>query len=236
MNRPPRTNAEKRLAIRTSEDARARHARTAVLAGARALIESGSDVTVASIVRAAGVSRAGFYKHFSGIDELAIFLMSEAFEHIADAALASRSAEPDQQLRVLRTSQVQIVDHYVENRGLYAVAAALPLSHEAYLTGVRAMADLTAPFVETHPNRPVNISPALAARVIAGGQFALLHAWVTGEVHATAEELVEQLMSLLPAWAVTPDLPSQSCPIDHRQSATTSSTSSNQKREGNVQS
>jgi AcrR family transcriptional regulator len=182
--------------LRGSTDPRVSRTRAALVAAVQSLSEAEAEVSVSAIVREAGISRASFYAHFSGLDELATSLHREAFTAIADLFRLDEPGGPD----ALRRSQERLVAHFAENRALYAAVAALPTSKESHLAGVRAMAAIIEQTLDAHPAVPAGLQPAATARYISGAAYGLLDAWVAGEVDLDDEMLADHLVRLLPPW------------------------------------
>lgn len=185
-----------RRTLEVSLDPRVARTRSALYAAAASLAAAGGPVTVSSVVRTAGVSRASFYSHFAGLDDLWAGLMAEAFRRIADLY----SADHDEPLDAMRRSQELLVEYFASNRTLYAGAAAVPVSRDGYLLGVRTMAEVIETALRDHPRRPRTLRVDATARYIAGAAYGLIDAWLTGEVELTSTQLVEHLEALLPPW------------------------------------
>ncbi|WP_368497004.1 TetR/AcrR family transcriptional regulator [Herbiconiux sp. A18JL235] len=187
-------NEELRRTLRDSPDPRVARTRTAIAAAVHALSDAGEVLSVAAIVRTAGISRASFYAHYADLDELANGLRRDAFLTIAD--LYQHDDRPD----AMRTSQDRLVAHFAGNRALYAAAGALPTTKEGYLAGVRAMAAVIEEALAGHPSRPSDLDPEATARYISGAAYGLLDAWITGEIALSEERLADHLTRLLPSW------------------------------------
>lgn len=152
-------------------------------------------LSVSGIVREAGISRANFYAHYASLDELALALHQSAFAQIATGySEASDAAES------MLESQRRLVAHYVENLAFYRTVSKMPVSREAYLAGVRAMAEQMETALRSHPEAISNGSTSATARYIAGAAYGLIDAWVSGEIELSEDELVERLTSMLPTW------------------------------------
>ena len=185
-----------RATLQGSADPRVERTRAAIIAAVHTISESGTETTVSTIAREAGISRASFYAHFSGLDDLATSLHRDAFRAIDELFWLDRQSGND----ALRRSQARLVAHFTENRGLYAAVAALPTSKEVYLASVRAMASAIEEYLASHPAVPVDLNPAATARYIAGAAYGLLDAWMSGEVDVDEATLAEHLTALLPPW------------------------------------
>jgi AcrR family transcriptional regulator len=188
------SNEELRRTLQYSLDPRVARTRTSIAAAVHELSDAGRELTVASIARAAGISRASFYAHYASLDELADSLRREAFLAIAD--FYQHDDRPD----AMRVSQDRLVDHFAASRALYVAVAALPITKEGYLAGVRAMAAVIEEALVEHPHRPERLDPEPTARYIAGAAYGLLDAWITGEITLGEEELADHLTRLLPSW------------------------------------
>jgi AcrR family transcriptional regulator len=189
-------NQTLRDTLQQSGDPRVTRTRAMILDAVRALSVAGGELSVTSIVRTAGVSRATFYSHYAGLDELANSLRSNAFVTIGDLYLSDRHETSD----ALHLSQERLVAHFADNRALYSAVAALPVSKGSYLTDLRAMTDVIAEALFQHPGFPAGLRVEVTARYIAGAAYGLLDAWIGAELDLTEGELVEHLTRLLPSW------------------------------------
>lgn len=197
-----------RSIIQSSVDPRVARTREAIMAAVHRLLIEGKagfsgtgdePITVIDIVRTAGVSRSSFYSHFAGLDDVAAAILSEAFTSIRSLYSQSLADAAADAYASMRLSQVRLVDHFVQNRGLYAALALQPLSAGIQSETVRAMTgEILASFAAR--DIPSAVRPDIAATYIANAAVGLLYAWLRGEVEASAEELVDNLMSLMPAW------------------------------------
>ncbi|WP_440710742.1 TetR/AcrR family transcriptional regulator [Herbiconiux sp. YIM B11900] len=186
-----------RSSLEGSDDPRVARTRSGILEAVRALSEAGEELSAAAIARAAGISRASFYAHYAGLDDLANSLRRDAFRVIAelyDGEVLRTGAD------ALKASQDRLVAHFAENRGLYAAVSALPVSKQSYLADVRAMAAVIERELAEHPAFPDGLDPVATARYVAGAAYGLLDAWIAEEVDLTEPQLVEHLLRLLPSW------------------------------------
>jgi AcrR family transcriptional regulator len=189
-------NEAVRQTLRRSTDPRVARTRAGILAAVHALGEAGQELSVSSISRAAGISRASFYAHYASLDALASSLHAEAFRSIGDLHRFGGDDPADAQLQ----AQERLVAHFAEHRALYAAVAALPVSKVHYLAGVREMAAVVEELLVEHPRRPAELQPAATARYVAGAAYGLLDAWVAGDVDLPGDRLAEHLFQLLPTW------------------------------------
>jgi AcrR family transcriptional regulator len=191
-------NQALRVESERSRDPRVARTRAGILSAVRQLSEAAQPVTVSTIVEAAGISRAAFYSHYAGLDDLANSLRRDTFRAIGDLYdHDQRRSAP-----ALSLSQQRLVAHFADNRALYAMASAVSVSKASYLADVRAMAAVIERDLVAHPRMPEGLQSAATARYIAGAAYGLLDAWVSREpeVALTEGELVEHLLRLLPPW------------------------------------
>lgn len=189
-------NARIRRSLEGSADPRVIRTRAAILAAVHELSARTSDVTVAAVVREAGISRASFYAHYSGLEDFAIALTRDALVAISDLWSHDQSSPAE----ATRRAQQRLVDYFVDNRDLFTAVAALPVSRDLYLAKVRSMADVIEVSLATNPRRPAELEPAATARYIAGAAYGLIDAWLTGELALDEGALVEHLTVMLPPW------------------------------------
>ncbi|MGC0370917.1 TetR/AcrR family transcriptional regulator [Microbacterium sp. SLBN-111] len=192
--------------LRSSSDPRVEATRAKLFDAVRELSAAGEDISVSSVAKAAGVGRATFYTHFSGIDDLALHLQETTFHALALAARVEIAQGGD----ALAQSQRALIAHYGAYRPLYAAtfSVAAPrgvesrvaaLMREEILAHIRLLIDL-----------PAEVDPELAATYIAHAAMGLIASWVVGDVETEPERLAAHLTNLMPAWMSGPiALPSE---------------------------
>jgi AcrR family transcriptional regulator len=147
-------------------------------------------ITVADVIRRAGVGKTSFYSHFSGIGELALHVFLESFQ-------APDSTEPAEQVGPDGAGDLAepltlaaVVAHYAENRGLYETVLSVPQSADIMNTAIRILADR----LETREDHVAADDPDRVRHMItAAAILGALNAWVRGEVPATADQLATTL-------------------------------------------
>lgn len=176
-------------------DPRAARTRQGILAAvARLHSADGADISVSDIVREAKISRSSFYAHFSSLDDLAVALLRQEFAAVAVAG--ARSSDP---VADLRASYARLVRHFAQRESIYAYALGLPLSRRAFDDVIAAYAEQVLASFDEPASRADAIRARLAATYVAGGTVSLLSAWVANHHDISADELVEQLIELLPS-------------------------------------
>jgi AcrR family transcriptional regulator len=194
---------ETRSGIRASGDPRVARTRQAVLDAVETLAAGDDPITVAAIVRTAGIGRSSFYTHFSGIDELAVVVLSAAFEAIGAEDVELRRHRVVSGAEAARVAQVRLVGHLVQHRALYASMLALPFTSSVYTRAVEAYAVQVRATIALLPEIPHGLSADAVAVYTASGSLGLLAHWIRSDDPVAADVLVDQLMSLLPAWLAT---------------------------------
>jgi AcrR family transcriptional regulator len=194
---------ETRNGIRASGDPRVARTRQAVLDAVETLAAGDDPITVAAIVRTAGIGRSSFYTHFSGIDELAVVVLSAAFEAIGAEDVELRRHRVVSGAEAARVAQVRLVGHLVQHRALYASMLALPFTSSVYTRAVEAYAVQVRATIALLPEIPHGLSADAVAVYTASGSLGLLAHWIRSDDPVAADVLVDQLMSLLPAWLAT---------------------------------
>lgn len=191
-----------------SQDPRAERTRQAIFLAVSQLMSGRSDaISVNDVVRVAGVSRSSFYKHFANLDEVAIAILEKQFTEIdgGDRPLrlqaASRSAA--------HAGYTRLVRHMVEALPLYSSLLQLPLTRAAYDEMVDAYATRLLESLRILDSAPADVDPELATHYIAGGALTLISAWMRGRFDVSDDELVDQLVALLPAWLHDDALPEE---------------------------
>ncbi|MCM6760861.1 TetR/AcrR family transcriptional regulator [Rathayibacter sp. ZW T2_19] len=186
----------------TSADPRARRTRRRVFDAVERLVmhdgeERTEGIAVSDIVREAGISRSSFYAHFEDAAAVASALLRE---DLVVAEVAEGDAEDRSGATALRRGYARLVERLVDRHAFHARlrarASARVASDDAVLGTVLALHREVLARVDV----PASVDPELTATFAAGGVLAVVGAWLAGSLDGTDEELVEQLVALLPPW------------------------------------
>ncbi|WEK61252.1 MAG: TetR family transcriptional regulator [Candidatus Microbacterium colombiense] len=190
--------ASVRDGIRSSTDPRATATRARLFDAVRDLADDGSEVTVRSVAERAEVSRATFYTHFSGVDDLALHLQEQAFHDIAEGSRPTDAGAVDATL--MERSQRALIAHYAAYRSLYAAAfsVAVPRGAESRVAALMRVEILA--HIRTFAHPPAGIDADIAATYIAHAATGVIASWVLGDLEATEDELARHLTQLMPRW------------------------------------
>lgn len=165
-------------------DRRVQRSRTALRdAFHRLILERGYEaIAVADVTELADVGRSTFYQHYAGLDDLLTQSLDRHFTLLAKGSLAE---EPDD-------GMIQVLVHFWENRrvanALFAGSASrvlMPLAAERFETGLSAQ--WPGRLGEQASRRK------LLATQLAAGQLAVLSAWLSGRLSASAPDVGETL-------------------------------------------
>jgi AcrR family transcriptional regulator len=191
-----------RDSIRSSSDPRVLATRSRLYEAVRSLADAGTEITVRTVTAAAGMSRATFYTHFSGVEDLALHLQEQAFHDIADSARSAESVTSFDETAMAR-SQRALIAHYAAYRSLYAgvFAVAMPRGAESRVAALMRTEILT--HIRDVARPPAGVDPEIAATYIAHAATGLIASWVLGETETTEEELAQHLTQLMPRWMHT---------------------------------
>ncbi|MGC9540759.1 TetR/AcrR family transcriptional regulator [Streptomyces sp. UG1] len=188
-------------------DPRPARTRAAVEAALQRLAQSGQDVTVNSVVREAGVSRAAFYAQFSGLDDLAVAVVTRQLTTISragadarDRGVELREAARDtvrdlvRHIATYRAFFLSALDWKVSSRMQEAAAAQMASAIRRYLEELAATpggAGSGVPQVSAHAD---------TARFLAGGVLHMIIAWLREESSDSLEAFTDRVLAQLPVW------------------------------------
>lgn len=195
--------------ILRAPDPRTARTRAAILTGLANLLREGrSDATVRDVVAAAGVSRASFYVHFRGVDDVSAALLEAAFDDLRTQYLAERTRLGRRTAQSVRAGQERLADAFWEQRALLCSLMDSSTSGPAYMGIVRGFAATIAAILDSEQDRvPAGIDPQVASVAVSNTLVGILTAWVSGEIDADRDTVVDHLVAMLPAWMAQPDSP-----------------------------
>lgn len=170
-------------------------------AATRLASEPGQTISVNAIIRASGVSRSGFYSHFTGLDDLLVAMVSEAFRDIATTYAAAAKKDPTQ---AARQAQVQLVAFIDDRRTFIRSSLDWPVSSHVHEIVTQAYADGVRDAIEARMEAaPAGTNVDDLATFIAGGAIAMLTNWVReGDESAPQSVMATRLLSVLPDWLI----------------------------------
>jgi len=198
-------------------DPRIERTRTAIVSALRTLLHEGrTGLSVREVVAAAQVSRASFYLHFSGVEQVALVLLRETFEQLRTAYVAERRELGQRTDHSVRAGQQRLADAFWEQRALLGPLMESNFCGAAYSDMVRSFAHMLETLFTSEPARvPTVLDPSITSVALSHLLIGLLTDWVTGRMDAPKEQIVDHMVALLPSWATQPDLPSDN--IDGRE-------------------
>lgn len=188
-------------------DPRPARTKAAIFAAARDLTSVDGEVTVNALAKRAGVSRAAFYSHFSGLDDL----MGAMFQQMFDAAWERGRAYGVEKQSVQDAVQFgfgMFVAYVERHHAFLRGALDWKFSHRTYLILADTMTKLHGEALTRLGDRvPVRQQTEAAGRSIAGSELALAAQWlVETEQQAAAGEtldatsLLETILIFVPSW------------------------------------
>ncbi|WP_375386031.1 TetR/AcrR family transcriptional regulator [uncultured Microbacterium sp.] len=161
---------------------------------------AGEPVTVSEVVRRAGISRAAFYTHFAGLDELAIAIMHDMLAKITTLDLQARRTTHAGWRETSIATLTRNVEQMVHHRGLYLSVLGMPGSSTAFEAAVRELSAVIAGTIAEMPAVPPDVELTDAARFIASGTLSLIVHWLRTDPHMEVDTMVARLVVLLPDW------------------------------------
>lgn len=172
-----------------------------VFAAVRQLIsDRNASVTMADIVRVARISRSTFYAHFGSLDDLAVEVLRSQFDEINGLDVDWRREDLIPGRAAARLGFGRLVAHIVDNFPLYWSALQTPHTRSAYDELVESYSIRLMDSVITVGGAPDDVDAKLVSTFVAGGAMTLISAWMRGQIELSDDDLVRQLVDLLPPW------------------------------------
>ncbi|ATG50244.1 TetR family transcriptional regulator [Brachybacterium vulturis] len=190
-----------------AEDPRPARTRAAIFAAARALTVSDGEVTVNALAKRAGVSRAAFYSHFSGLDDLMGAMLTQMFDHAHERSTACARDGRTVQERV-RFGFGMLVAYVERHHTFLRGALDWKFSRRTYLVLVDTMTELHAEATDRLGDAvPEHLRTEDARRAIVGGSLALCEHWLVTTEQAAADGgvpdatgLLDSILAIAPSW------------------------------------
>lgn len=188
-------------------DPRPARTRAAIYTAARELSSADGEVTVNALTRRAGISRAAFYSHFSGLDELIGQMLHDMFQTVWEegAAMHRGVASPHERVR----SSTAVVVAYVEQHRAFLLGALdWKFSHRTFL----ALLEMVSvrhrhAFDALGEDLPAEVDRSVASDAFAGSQLSLIIRWLDRSEHVVADggepdaaALLESTLRCWPTW------------------------------------
>jgi AcrR family transcriptional regulator len=188
-------------------DPRPARTRAAIFAAARELTAADGEVTVNALAKRAGVSRAAFYSHFNGLDDLmgAMFGRMYEIQHARSVEFAANGRSTQE---MVQTGAATLVAYTVRHHAFLRGGLDWKFSHRTYMILVKTLSDLHALTLRRLGDEVPSFLPVeRTARFFAGGTLAILTQWLveTEEAARAGEELdraelTESVLRILPSW------------------------------------
>jgi AcrR family transcriptional regulator len=190
------------VARQKAVDPRPARTRAAIYAAVAELTrEPGQDISVNAIIRMSGVSRGSFYGHFTGLDDLLVAMLSDAYRDTAAVYSAAGTADP---ARTTRDAQEQLVAFISERRAFLRASLDWPVGSRAHEMIIQAYADGVHDAIEARGDAvPAGLDIDDVALFIAGGVVAVLTRWIReGNETVSQSAMVDRLLAVMPDWLV----------------------------------
>ena len=160
---------------------RAGRSRGALLEAFRELVLKNryDDLKISQIVAKAQVARSTFYVHYESKDQLLLEGLAGPFSALADAIVLESSTE----------ALISSLEHFWEHRQVTKALLTGPMRGPVH----RLLVSLLQIRLERLEARATDIPLRLLANQIAGGQIALVLAWISGEAPCKPVLLAESV-------------------------------------------
>ena len=157
-------------------------------------------VTVDQICSEAGLGKRYFYESFSDRDALLVALADDLY---ADIRAAMEAAMPDSEDRLERSRAVvcmllEVLGRDARRARLYAESSGHPALGSRRAEAIQAFTLFLTTVVFPPPLLPgeTETTKYLSARLLVSGTTDIVVSWLTGEITATEDEIVEAVVSL----------------------------------------
>jgi AcrR family transcriptional regulator len=164
--------------------------------------QSPSEMSVAALARAAGISRTSFYEHFGSPEELALDALDGLFDTITDLDVELRGDGATSPLAASRNAMQALVDYLGPRRTTYARLLGPGASPKVHAEVTAAYVAHAVQALSRAAHRPASVDVEVTARFLAGGVLGVLGAWLTEPSPRAPAAVVDALLDCLPAWLI----------------------------------
>ena len=192
----------RRRGIGTTGDVRAARTKRALSDALRRHTrpELTSELSVASVSRTAGVSRATFYTHFADVDALVAFSVRELFDELISNDVEMRRTHDLDRREIGRLSLRRLIDAFVDHREVLP----LVLASDTRSSMHSRLVDLVETTIRSaialeHPRMPERFA-ARASVFIGSAISAVVFDYLATDPLDDPEILVEDILALVPRW------------------------------------
>lgn len=194
-----------RATRRASTDARAISTRSAIARALTTLSHSGRPVSVSALVNEANISRATFYTHFAGLDEVILLIHEAMISEVAawqQEALSGAESwtEPDAQRESFRRFAMYVDEH----RDLYAAIFDLPIGSTVRRSSEQVIADALRARLDEVAPPPPGLSADVVTSSLAAAYMHILNRWVRDDLGLTVDDVMAHFIELMPNWLLDP--------------------------------
>lgn len=190
-------------------DPRPARTRAAIFTAARELSAADGEVTVNALAKRAGVSRAAFYSHFTGVDDLMGAMLQQMFDAAWERGRANDAAGHTIHQSVQHGYAMMAA--YIERHHAFLRGALdWKFSHRTYMILTDTVSALHVEALKRMPEcLPARPDIEVLARTIAGGELVHAEQWLVRTEEAAragetldATELLEVMLATAPTWYV----------------------------------
>lgn len=190
-------------------DPRPARTRAAIFTAARELSAADGEVTVNALAKRAGVSRAAFYSHFTGLDDLMGAMLQEMFDAAWERGRTNGAAGYTIHQHV-RHGFAMMAAYIERHHAFLRGALDWKFSHRTYMILTETMAALHVEALKYMPDRlPPRPGIEELALTIVGGELVHAEQWLVATEEAAragealdATELLEVMLATAPSWYV----------------------------------
>lgn len=188
-------------------DPRPARTRAAIFTAARELSADDGEVTVNALAKRAGVSRAAFYSHFTGLDDLMGAMLQEMFDAAWERGRTNGAAGYTIHQHV-RHGFAMMVAYIERHHAFLRGALDWKSSHRTFMILTETLTELHVEALKRMPDvLPARPDMESLARTISGGELVHAEQWLVRTEEAArageqpeATELLELILATAPSW------------------------------------
>jgi AcrR family transcriptional regulator len=195
---------DRRRELASTGDPRAARTRERVVAALEELLAEDAPVSVAALCTRAEVGRSTFYTHFATVGDVVVHVVDSMFDELGALDVSRRRGHAMPRAAITRLGMQELLAALQARRRFFLYAVSAPATERVRERLVGEMSDSLRDTILVERPDVGDSFLRTSGDFIAGGVFGVLLGWLQEARDRSTDEVVEDLVALLPGWLTGP--------------------------------